>query len=66
MWDYYDIKKQRSEEQQLRMDAMDFAESILARIEQEFGRSRINLPKDRLLEFRQTLRELFLEAAGLE
>ena len=61
-----EIKKQRSEEQQLRMDAMDFAESILARIEQEFGRSRINLPKDRLLEFRQTLRELFLEAADLE
>jgi hypothetical protein len=61
-----EIKKQRSNEQQVRMDALDFAESILDRIEQEFGKSRINLPKDRLLEFRQTLRELFLEAAGLE
>ena len=61
-----EIKKQKSEEQQLRMDALDFATGILDRIEQEFGRSRINLPKDRLLEFRQTLRELFLEAAGLE
>ena len=61
-----EIKKQRSDEQQLRIDALDFATRILDRIEQEFGRSRINLPKDRLLEFRQTLRELFLEAAGLE
>tara|TARA_R100001440_G_scaffold577_4_gene1804 strand:+ start:1263 stop:1460 length:198 start_codon:yes stop_codon:yes gene_type:complete len=61
-----EIKKERSDEQQLRMEALDFATGILDRIEQEFGRSRINLPKDRLLEFRQTLRELFLEAAGLE
>lgn len=61
-----EIKKKESEEHQLRMDALDFAESILARIDREFRRSSINLPTDRLLEFRQTLRELFLEAAGLE
>jgi hypothetical protein len=48
------------------MDAMDFAETIISRIEAEFARNSLKVDKDRLLEFRQTLRELFLEAAGLE
>jgi hypothetical protein len=61
-----EIKKQRSDEQQTRMDAMDFAETIISRIEAEFARNSLKVDKDRLLEFRQTLRELFLEAAGLE
>ena len=61
-----EIKKKKSGEQRLRMDALDFATKILDRIEQDFEKKNIGLPKNRLLEFRQTLRELFLEAADLE
>jgi len=61
-----EIKKQRSNKQQLRMEALDFADDILDIIKKKLSRSRIDLPKDRRLEFRQTLRELFLEAADLE
>lgn len=72
MWDYYNIKKQdnikkeRSEEHELRMEALYFAEKMKSQIESYFSRKGVDLPKDRLLKFRQTLRELFLEAAGLE
>ena len=58
--------RKKSGEQRLRMDALDFATKILDRIEQDFEKKNIGLPKNRLLEFRQTLRELFLEAADLE
>ena len=67
------IKKQRSKEQQLRMDALDFADDILDIIKNKL--SKVKHPsrmKDVLMmseptrkELRQELRELFLEAADI-
>jgi len=59
-----EIKKKRSEEQQERMDAMDFAESVLARIDRLLNnyRPQKDLTTGKRLEVRNYLKDLFLEA----
>ena len=59
-----DIKKQRSEEQQTNIDAMDFADSVLARIDTLLNRSRPqrDLTLGQRGEVRRYLKKLFLEA----
>jgi|TARA_R100001463_G_scaffold71156_2_gene124962 hypothetical protein len=65
-----EIKKQRSNEQQLRMDILDFADKTMSRILMDL---RKMLKDDTLreddsyfLDFRQKLREFALDYAGLE
>jgi len=65
-----EIKKQRSDEQQLRMDILDFADKTMSRILMDL---RKMLKDDTLreddsyfLDFRQKLREFALDYAGLE
>ena len=59
-----DIKKQRSEEQQTNIDAMDFADTVLARIDTLLNRSRPqrDLNTEQRGEVRRFLKKLFLEA----
>ena len=65
-----EIRKQRSNEPQLRMDILDFADKTMSRILMDL---RKMLKDDTLreddsyfLDFRQKLREFALDYAGLE
>ena len=64
-----EIKKQRSEEQQLRMDALDFADSIIDRIVMKLRTmlkdDTVGSTDNDIRELRQPLREIFLDRAGL-
>ena len=55
-WDFYGIKKSEG------VDAMDFAESVLARIESLLDKRRKNLTKDQRMELRYYLKDLYLKA----
>ena len=64
-----EIKKKRSEEQQLRMDAMDFADAIIDRIVVKLRTmlkdNTVGETDNDIQELRQPLREIFLDRAGL-
>lgn len=59
-----EIKKERSEEQQTNIEAMDFAESILGRIDTLLNRSRQqrDLNTGQRAELRRYLKQLYLDA----
>ncbi len=65
-----EIRKQRSDEQQLRMDILDFADDTMSRILVDFRKmfkdDTIRGDDSYFLDFRQKLREFALDYAGLE
>ena len=65
-----EIKKQRSNEQQLRMDILDFADktmsSILMDLRKMLKDDTLREDDSYFLDFRQKLREFALDYAGLE
>lgn len=68
-FDYGGVK-QRSDEQQLRMDILDFADDTMSRILVDFRKmfkdDTLRGDDSHFLDFRQKLREFALDYAGLE
>tara|TARA_R100000353_G_scaffold38118_2_gene30184 strand:- start:4636 stop:4878 length:243 start_codon:yes stop_codon:yes gene_type:complete len=64
-----DAFSSRTDEQQLRMDALDFADSIIARIVTKLRTmlkdDTVGSTDNDIRELRQPLREIFLDRAGL-